>query len=202
VRFPSTHDITPKFLEDCMTKIRRLLAAGNYVIVCSKPRLDCIRRLCEEFADNKASVQFRFTIGARDDRILRWWEPGAPSFKERFDCLKLAFRKGFDVSANIEPMLDAPRVGTLCRTLAPYVNVFVNIGVMENIPRNVQRQTQEEQAKVRWIEENQTEDKIRAIYEDLKDERLKEGKRKGQKLVRWSPEIRKLLGIEDGKSCG
>ena len=138
VRFPTTHDITPKFLEESVTVVRNLLAGGNYVIVCSKPRLDCIERLCREFADNRDRLEFRFTIGAMDDAILRYWEPGAPDFKERFDSLKLVFRKGFNVSANIEPMLDAPNVLKLFRRLAPYVNVFINIGKMNYIRQNIQ----------------------------------------------------------------
>jgi len=191
-RFPTTHDITPEFLEECVAVVRNLLAGGNRVTVCSKPRLDCIRRLCREFADNRESLEFRFTIGAMDDDILRFWEPGAPGFKERFDSLKLAFRKGFRVSVNIEPMLDAPRIMKLFRKLAPYGNVFINIGIMRNIRQNTQPRTQEEEAKVRRIEENQADDRIRAIYEDLK----------GEPLVRWSPEIRKVLGIENPKPCG
>ena len=77
VRFPTTHDITPEFLEECVAVIRNLLMGGNRVTVCSKPRLDCIRRLCREFADNREALEFRFTIGAMDDDILRFWEPGA-----------------------------------------------------------------------------------------------------------------------------
>ncbi len=162
------------------------------MVVCSKPRLDCIKRLCQEFADKRADLQFRFTIGAMDDDILGWWEPGASRFKERFDCLKLAFQRGFKVSVNVEPMLDAPNVLKLFRKLAPYVNVFINIGIMCSIRRNTVPRTQEEEAQVRRIEENQAVDRIRAIYEKLK----------GEALVRWSPEIREILGIEKRKPCG
>ena len=192
VRFPTTHDITPDFLEECITVVRNLLAGGNRVIVCSKPRLDCIKRLCREFADNRQSVEFRFTIGAMDDDILRYWEPGAPGFRERFDSLKHAYRLGFDTSVNVEPMLDAASVSKLFRRLARYVNVFINIGIMENIRRNVQPRTPKEEADVRWIEENQADDRIRAIYEELK----------GEALVRWSPETRKILGLRKATSCG
>ena len=193
VRFPTTHDITPEFLEECVTVIRNLLAGGNHVIVCSKPRLDCIRRLCREFADNRNRLEFRFTIGAMDDTILSFWEPGAPGFKERFDSLKLAYRKGFAVSVNVEPMLDAANVLMLFRKLAPYVTVFINIGIMKNIRRNARPQSEQEEAAFRRVEENQADDRIRAIYEDLKDE----------PLVRWSPEIRKVLGIgKKNDSCG
>ena len=191
VRFPTTHDIMPEFLEECVTVVRNLLAGGNRVIVCSKPRLDCIKRLCWEFADNRASLEFRFTIRAMDDDILRFWEPGAPGFRERFDSLKLAFRSGFDTSVNVEPMLDAPNVSKLFPRLVPFVNVFINIGIMCNIRLNTQPRTQEEKAQVRRIEENQAEDRVLAIYEALRDEAL----------VRWSPEIREVLGIEKRKRC-
>jgi len=189
VRFPTTHDITPRFLDKCITAIRNLLAGGNDVIVCSKPRLDCIKRLCREFANDRAHLEFRFTIGAMDDDILHFWEPGAPGFKERFECLKLAYRKGFRASVNIEPMLDAPNMVKLFRKLVPYVNVFINIGIMCKVRRNVTPRTQEEKAAVCQIEENQANDRVRSIYEQLKV----------QELVRWSPEIRKILGIEKAK---
>ena len=31
VRFPTTHDITPEFLEECVTVVRNLVAGGNHV---------------------------------------------------------------------------------------------------------------------------------------------------------------------------
>ena len=128
-----------------------------------------------------------------DDAILSFWEPGASGFKERFDSLKLAYRKGFAVSVNVEPMLDAANVLRLFRKLAPYVTVFINIGIMKNIRRNTRPQSEQEEAAVRRVEENQADDRIRVIYEDLKDE----------PLVRWSPEIRKVLGIgKKNDSCG
>jgi len=192
VRFSTTHDITPEFLDRSFAVVRNLLAGENRVIVCSKPRLDCIRRLCREFADNHAGLEFRFTIGAMDDDILRFREPGAPSFKERFDRLKLDFRSGFDNSVNVEPMLDVANVSMLYRKLVSYVNVFINFGIMKNIRLNTKSRTQEEEAEFRRIAENQADDRIRAIYADLGDE----------PLVRWSPEIREILGIEKRKPCG
>ena len=192
VRFPTTHDITPEFLEECITVARNLLASGNHVIVCSKPRLDCIRRLCCEFADNRRSIEFRFTIGAMDDDVLRYWEPGAPGFRERFDSLRYASGRGFDTSVNIEPMLDAPNVMKLFRRLSPYVNVFINIGKMLRVRYCVQSRTRRDEAAVRRIEDNQSDDRIREIYEDLKDE----------PLVRWAPSIREVVGLKTPKKCG
>jgi DNA repair photolyase len=127
-----------------------------------------------------------------DDTILDFWEPGAPDFKERLACLKHAYRKGFRTSVNIEPMLDVPNVVKLFRQLTPYVNVFINIGMMERVGPNVQPKTQREKAAVRRIEENQTDDKIREIYQALKDE----------PLARWGRSISKVLGLRRPKKCG
>ena len=62
VMFPSTHDILPEFLGPCVTKIGKLLDAGNQIIIVSKPHLECIERLCSEFQPD--NILFRFSIGA------------------------------------------------------------------------------------------------------------------------------------------
>jgi len=191
VRFPQTHDITPQFLDQCVTALRNILAARNKVIVCSKPRLDCIERLCSEFSGNREKVEFRFTIGAMNDAILNFWEPGAPVFAERLACLRHAFSEGFRTSANIEPMLDVPHVAGLYRTVVPFVNVFVNVGLMEDVRLNVQPQTPEEEAEVLRIERGQSIDRLRSLYQDLKDE----------PLVRWGRSVRRALGLTQAARC-
>ncbi|WP_155303578.1 hypothetical protein [Desulfosarcina widdelii] len=49
VMFPSSHDITPANLDACMTVIGNLLGAGNEILIVSKPRFECIDRICREF---------------------------------------------------------------------------------------------------------------------------------------------------------
>jgi len=70
VMFPSTHDITPSILSECLTVLRKLLEAGNQVLIVSKPHLECIRAICRDFEQYKSQIQFRFTIGSRIDAIL------------------------------------------------------------------------------------------------------------------------------------
>ncbi|MFC1597207.1 hypothetical protein ACFL5Q_04610 [Planctomycetota bacterium] len=192
VRFPTTHDITPRFLEDCVITLKELLAAGNRVIICSKPRLEVIKCLCKEFANDRANIQFRFCITAMDDTILGFWEPGAPDFNERLACLRHVYRKGYRTSVNIEPMLDSPNVVKLFRRVVPYVNVFVNIDKMRPVTSNGQPRTRREEAAIRRIQENQTNDRIHAIYEALR----------GEPLVRWGRWIRKDLGLKKAKKSG
>ena len=91
VMFPSSHDITPNNLNACSTVLGNLLDAGNRVLVVSKPHLECIRAICEQFEAIKEQILFRFTIGACDDRILSYWEPNAPAYDERKASLISAY---------------------------------------------------------------------------------------------------------------
>ena len=110
VMFPTTHDITPKTLGPCVTALHHLLGGGNRVLVTSKPHLECVKAICNTFADFRHMILFRFTIGAFDDDLLQYWEPGALPFGERLASLKYAFKHGFQTSVSIEPMLDSANV--------------------------------------------------------------------------------------------
>jgi DNA repair photolyase len=127
IMFPSTHDIDELNIDACVTALKKMLAAGNAVLIVSKPRLACIRRLCDELAAHKPQITFRFTIGSADDVVLMAWEPGAPSFAERLAGLKLAFDAGFQTSVSCEPMLDA-QVDKVIEAARPYVNDAIWLG--------------------------------------------------------------------------
>ena len=97
VMFPSSHDITPNNLSACLQVLGNLLVlrevkklrggkkliGGNDVLVVSKPHLDCIEAICQQFGDYQEKILFRFTIGACDDQVLSFWEPGATAYIER-----------------------------------------------------------------------------------------------------------------------
>ncbi|KKN74465.1 hypothetical protein LCGC14_0390850 [marine sediment metagenome] len=111
VMFPSTHDITEKNISECLCVINKLLEAGNQVLIVSKPQLKCISLICESIKTNhpdkfKSKVTFRFTIGSTSGMILKFWEPGAPDFLERWESLKYAYHAGFNTSVSCEPYLD------------------------------------------------------------------------------------------------
>ena len=106
VMFPSTHDITPLNISECLCVLDKLLDAGNQVLIVSKPRWSVIPLICESLAQWKKQVTFRFTIGSTDSRVLRFWEPNAPDFQERYACLKYAYHKGYATSVSCEPYLD------------------------------------------------------------------------------------------------
>lgn len=105
VMFPSSHDITPFNVEHYCKVAELILKKGNKLLIVSKPRLDCINRVMDALEKWKEQIMFRFTIGAIDDRLIRFWEPGAPFSLERLDTLSDAEYRGFARSVSIEPML-------------------------------------------------------------------------------------------------
>jgi DNA repair photolyase len=93
----------------------------------SKPHLECIKKICYELVQYKPQIQFRFTIGSANSEVLKFWEPNAPSFEERVDCLKYANNEGFSTSVSCEPMLDE-NIGDVVDIVSPYVTDTIWIG--------------------------------------------------------------------------
>jgi len=183
VMFPSTHDITPAILEPCMTVLAKLLAAGNEVLLVSKPHLECIEAIAKGFGDYKDTLRFRFTIGSSRDEVLKFWEPGAPSFEERRNSLKLAFDAGFKTSISAEPLLDPFYVRELWEGLIDYVNWEFWIGKLNKSESRVKIDTLEAREKLQKIHMGQTDDNVMLIYERFKDE----------PLVRWKDSYKKVI---------
>jgi DNA repair photolyase len=46
VMFPTTHDITPTYLEPCRRVLENLLLAGNDVLIVTKANAHCVNTLC------------------------------------------------------------------------------------------------------------------------------------------------------------
>jgi len=106
VMFPTSHDITPRNIDDVMNLLHRYLAPGNKMLIVTKPHYDCMERMTKELSEFKNQIEFRLTIGSTDDSILKFWEPGTASIGERIESLKLAYKKGYNTSISSEPMLD------------------------------------------------------------------------------------------------
>jgi DNA repair photolyase len=127
VMFPSSHDITPTHLADSITILKELLDKGNDVLIVTKPHLDCTKRICKDLAEFKNQILFRFTIGSADSAVLKFWEPNAPDFVERLECLKYAYHDGFATSVSSEPMLD-DNIDAVVSAVSPYVTETIWIG--------------------------------------------------------------------------
>jgi hypothetical protein len=142
----STHDIYPETVAAATSVFEKMMLAGHCVLVVSKPNLFCIKYICEKLAlytqprkmdpiSNATAIrrttgylQFRFTIGTDDAKIMSAWEPFAPKLEERLECLKYAYDHGFITSISMEPLLSEPY--KLIEIVAPYVRDSIWIGEM------------------------------------------------------------------------
>lgn len=188
VMFPTTHDITEANLSQYCCVLRKLLDAGNKVLIVSKPHLACIKFICAGFKKHKENILFRFTIGSTENDKLKFWEPGAPSLTERLDCLKYACRKGFATSISCEPFLD-PLVDYLYEICIEYVTESFWIGKLNRFDSRVNLAGVNKTDIERYVEplkRAQSDAVVMGMYEMMKD----------RPLIQWKDSIRKVI---DGK---
>lgn len=157
VMFPTTHDITPRNISESVCVLRKLLKAGNKVLLVSKPNFECISVICQLFLEYRERLMFRFTIGSLDDYVLKFWEPNAPAFGEREQCLMYAFSHGFQTSVSCEPFLDCQidKIVALFDILKFYVTDSFWIGKLRHFTKRV-------------ILEGATSDDIERLVEPLR----------------------------------
>jgi len=192
VMFPSSHDITPNNLGPCKKVLEKLLISGNQVLVVSKPHLDCIQTICGEFQNYSDQILFRFSIGACNDQILSYWEPGAPCYEERKSCLKFAYNASFKTSVSVEPMLDSANIDTLISDLSPYITHSIWIGTLNHSSRFGKGADAILEQAIKNVELGQTDVALKDIYARHKD----------NLLIRWKKEIKKVVGIPIPKKNG
>ncbi len=192
VMFPSTHDITDSNLDACKNVIWRLVQAGNQILIVSKPHFNCIEQLCVFLRSYSDQILFRFSIGARDNRILSFWEKNAPSYDERKQCLIHACQAGFRTSVSVEPMLDSANIDALVSDLLPYVTHSIWIGTMNHLVRLEKHADPVMLQAIDNVRQGQTETIIKAIYRRHKD----------NPMIRWKKEIKKIVGIPIPKQNG
>jgi DNA repair photolyase len=185
VMFPSSHDITPTTLQACLVVLEKLLQAGNHVLIVSKPHLECIRAVCQQFGDYRQKIMFRFTIGACDDQVLSFWEPGAPAYAERIASLQYAYENGFQTSVSVEPMLDSANIDRLIIEVLPYVTETIWIGKMNHLTQLAKNADTRLLSAIQHIEDRQTDDIIHAIYH----------RHKMNPNIRCKASIKKVVGL-------
>jgi len=192
VMFPTAHDIVPENLDACITVIKNLLHSGNRVLIVSKPHLDCVVRLCSEFAEKKDSILFRFTITARNDKILSHWEPYAPTYDERKACLKYAHNQDFATSVSVEPMLDTSDVVLMVHELLPFVSHSIWLGKMNRIDKRVVCDSEEMKVEIDRIANGQSDEKIKRLHKELC----------GVAKVRWKESVKEVVGLPPAEEVG
>jgi len=183
IMFPTTHDITPAYLPAYRCHLYNMLKAGNKILVVSKPHRESIQAICVDALPFRDQLLFRFTIGGLDEAVMSHWEPGAPLFSERFECLKLAFENGYATSVSSEPMLCGKEEAVkLYHLLEPYVTKEIWFGKMNRIGgmKNDPDPTKASYSKL--IVEQQTDDEILELV----------GQLDGQPKVAWKDSIQEV----------
>jgi len=183
--FPTTHDITPTNLAACLTVLGKLLGSGRRVLIVSKPHRRCIGRICAELALFRQQVLLRFTIGAVSDRLLRFWEPGAPPFAERLECLRTAREAGFATSVSAEPLLEAGRAAELVERVGPHVTHSIWIGKANRLRERAAWALPADHPEVLAVEAGQTDAAVRGVAAQLRDD----------PLIRWKESYKQVLGL-------
>jgi DNA repair photolyase len=184
VMFPTTHDITPFYLDASIEAVLNLLKVGNKVLIVTKAHLSCMEAMCEAFEGYKDQVEFRVTIGSIYSFISKAWEPGAPAPEERVAALRHVFESGYATSVSMEPMLDeSGSVHELIRLVNPYVTGEIWIGKMNKISERVDLSDSKLKMMAMIVETNQSDKWMLRLYDDLKDHRK----------IRWKDSINKVL---------
>ena len=187
IMFPSSHDITPPHLFECLTFLEHILRPGNEVLIVSKPHLDCVKAICGELAGYKEQVLFRFTIGSSDSATLKFWEPNSPDFAERLESLKYAFSEGYQTSVSCEPMLD-DNVGDVISQVSPFVTDTIWLGTMYSPIARLKLNGELTPATKKLADElikKQSDEFIRNLY----------SQHGGKPQIRWKGVIKKVLGL-------
>lgn len=194
IMFPTTHDIHPDFLDESIRFLKSIVKPGNNVLIVSKPHIDCISRICDEFKDYRDQILFRFSIGSVYGHILRFWEPDTPSLMERLSCLESAYHKDFQTSISCEPILD-DEIHRVIEMVDPYVTDTIWLGLMKHGMTRCKVNGHKDQETIDAVQELNdwfTDARIEALYQSLK----------ANPKIRWKDSIKKVVGIETPREIG
>lgn len=189
IGFPGTHDITIENVERCEVALVAMLSAGNRVLIVTKPSLPAVSRLCETLSPWREQVEWRMTITGAQLGPWRYWEPNAPSPRERIQALRYALGVGFRASVSIEPMIDAENAENLARCLATFGAETIWIGKMNHVRQRVRIVTEEDRRMVERLERDQTDERIMELVRALAD----------VPQVRWKDSIKEVIQRNGGR---
>ena len=188
IMFPSSHDISPENLDLSLQFLDKLLKSDNNVLIVTKPHFIVIEEICKKFSKFKENILFRFTIGSSNTETLKFWEPNAPSFEERFQSLKYAYKYGFKTSVSCEPILDS-NTQKLVDEIIPFVTDAIWIGKPNFLLRRIKMNGINDFDTIRRAEElnaSQSDKWILELFDIYKQ----------NSKVKWKESIKKIANIE------
>lgn len=192
IMYPTQHDILPEEIQLNLDYIKKWLIAGNQMLIVSKPHFECIKKICDELAEYKSQIIFRFTIGSPNDDVLKFWEPNAPSYEERKKALQYAFDHGYQTSVSCEPVLDED-IALMVYELLPFITDTIWLGKMNFIKQRVDTSgwTEKDWVYMKKVETVIKDDFIKDLYEEFKS----------NPTVKWKESIREIIGLAEYDGC-
>lgn len=200
IMFPSTHDLFPEHLDLILAHLEAMLFPGNNVLLTTKARIDVIRPICEHLSTlseegriNLTQLEIRVTIGSANEKLLKWWEPNAPSYAERSEALQYAYNAGLPTSVSIEPFLDLDP-GQIIDDLEEYISEVIWIGKCNNlwIPEEMEPGVplpEEDRVRYLALREMYSIENMQGIYNQLKT----------HPLIQWKNDWPTALGFTDAE---
>lgn len=182
------HDITKDNVDMCIQYMKKHLEVGNEILIVTKPSLECVKKICSALEKYGHQITFRFTIGSRNDKVLKFWDRNAPNYQERLNALVWAYLEGFKTSVSCEPYLDF-EIAELVKDIQDYVTDTIWIGKMNKMKSRVDTKdfTDDDWKYYHIVERCQTDEQVKIIYEKLKDN-IK---------IRWKDSIKKVLKLPE-----
>ena len=190
----SSHDISLENHKHALTVLDVLLKNGHRVMIVTKPHLEVVKAICNEFGDYKDKILFRFTIGSVDSEILKFWEPNAPSYEERLASLMYAHSMGFSTSVSCEPALDTNTI-KLAESLLPYVTDAIWLGKANRLKGIIKLNCGDDQVTQIAAEnliKSQTDEWAQGLYKHFKD----------NPRIKWKDSFKKALGLHRPSEMG
>lgn len=184
IMFPSTHDITSANVDACINFLRKVLKAGNCVLIVTKPSLYCMVKITGELGQFRENILFRFTIGTLDMAASLYWEMAAPLPSERIEALQMVRSMGWRTSVSMEPLLGGIITARkVIATVRPSVTDSIWIGKMNKIRTRVVVESSIDNEWIDYIEQRQCDAEICRLYREFSND----------PLIRWKDSIREVV---------
>lgn len=180
IMFPTSHDLHIEHVNWWFPFLKGLLEKGNDLLIVSKPQYAAIKYICDNLADYKNKIEFRFTVGSCNEQVLKFWEPGAPAFAERVVAMEYAKRMGFKTSASLEPLLDY-NPDLLIDLIKPFITGDIWIGTMNHM--SVSDFGPDEGLMYIRMKEINSIENIRRVYDQFKN----------NPRIKWKDSIERML---------
>lgn len=184
VMFPSTHDITIGNARACLMVLHQLMAAGNDVLVVSKMRPAIAAMLVDALGTHwREQLEFRISIGAVDDTVRAFWEPGAPSIDERVISLRKLQEAGFRTSVSCEPLLQPWKAVELVELVDPHVTETIWVGKLNQPQKRCGWAGVLDDLRAWALTEHQTDAKVMEVVRLLQ----------GNEKIRWKDSYQAVI---------